>query len=160
MNPFGQQEWEVVELASGVWTVEYEGNVLDFLRIERCDEYEIKEPQTLSDASRNLFGRKIKISDFHEMAVLHIRTERSRAKRGLGLWRIALVSLEGKKFESPAISLKGTDENQFDPIEHFYEVPIAVPQGTRFDQIILFRQRDDLDPKRREEIIIYLPGGA
>ncbi|HEY7544607.1 MAG TPA: hypothetical protein VID27_06985 [Blastocatellia bacterium] len=155
INTFGLQDREVVELARGVWTAEYEGNVIDVLRIERCKEYG-SEPGN----SSALFGGRVKVSDGWEMAVFHLRTERVSAKRGLGLWRITAVSPEGKKFGWTVFALGSTIENQFDPVEKFYAVEITVPEGTRFEQVILSRERDDLNPKRSEEIIIDLPGGA
>jgi hypothetical protein len=40
---------------------------------------------------------------------------------------------------------------------HNYEIPIVVPQGTRFVRVEFVREK--YDPRSREKLIIDLPGG-
>jgi hypothetical protein len=147
------QEPSITELARGSWIAEYEGNVMEVQRIERCLEY-----QPHCENNWIARGEKIKAPTRSEVAILYLRTERVTAKIGFGSRHASLASVEGKEYESGTVAIGGPGESRFDRVEHFYEIPIVVPEGTRFERVVLFRER--YDPRRREGIIIDMPGGA
>ena len=152
LNAVGAQELETSQLARGFWTVEYEGNVIEVQFIERRSEY-----QAYWGAGMQPRGRKLEAPTGSEVAVLHLRTERVSARKGYGSRLIIFVARDGKTYETGTVSLGGPGENRFDPSEHNYEVPVVVPQGTRFERIEFIRER--YDPARREKLIIDLRGG-
>jgi hypothetical protein len=151
-NSVGAQEPETRQLARGIWTVEYEGNVMEVQFIERRSEY-----QAYWGTSMRPRGRKLEAPPGSEVAILHLRTERVTAKKGYGSSLVTFVSLEGRTYETGTGALGGPGENRFDPNEHNYEIPVVVPQGTRFERLEFVREK--YDPRYREKLIIDLPGG-
>ena len=55
------------------------------------------------------------------------------------------------------VVIGGPGENRFDPVQHLYDIPVVVPQGTKFNQVILYREK--YDPNRRESVVIDIPNG-
>ena len=150
-NSVAAEEPETFQLARGNWTVEYEGNVMEVQFIERRSEYQTYWPSTMRPR-----GKKLEVLSGSEIALLHLRTERVTARQGYGSRIIKLVSVDGRAYEVGTVAL-GQSEDRFAPLERNYEIPIIVPQGTRFERIEFVREK--YDPRRYEKLIIDLPGG-
>lgn len=153
MNSVTGQEPTIIELARGNWIVEYEGNVMQVQRIGRFAEYQPHWENSWVPRSD-----KIEAPAGSEVAVIYLRTERVTAKLGFGSRHVVLTSVGGDEYEGSTAFLGGPYKKISDPAEHYYEVPIIVPEGTRFSWVVVVREW--YDPRRREEIIIELPGGA
>src|SRR5215510_4626262 len=145
-NCLSAQQAETFQLARGNWKVEYEGNVMEVQFIERRSDY-----QAYWGVSLRPRGPRLTATSGSEVAILHLRTERVTARQGYYSRLIRFVSAEGKISETGTVALGGPAENRFDPREHNYEIPIIVPQGTRFERIELVREK--YDPFGHEELI-------
>ena len=146
------QEQVMIEVARGNWRVEYEGNVMEVRGIERVIEY-----QPYFENSTRARGPKMEAPPGSELAVLFLRTERVTAKSGFYSRNVILISVDGKTFEQGTVAIGGPGENRFDRAQHLYEIPIAVPKGTKFSQVVLYRQK--YEPSRRESVVIDIPSG-
>ena len=155
INSVAEQVPSIIELARGNWIVEYEGNVMQVKRIGRFAEYQPRWRNSWYPRSD-----KIEAPPGSEVAVVYLRTERVTAKMGFGSRHVVLTSVGGDEYEYEGATefLGGPYGKLIDPTEHFYEIAIVVPEGTRFSRVVLVREK--YEPRRREEIIIELPGGA